>query len=269
MRGSILVHAHGEQVLVWNIAEQDCILQFAGHSAPVHTVAIRSESVIVSASTSETLAWDFNTGKLLHSAVGCTAMAAHPTLEQVIVATKGEGAAAPKLQILHVPSLTTLQSMDVNSAKGESLKAIAWSSETHLLVAIGSTVKHLDLKAKSFSASFSGQPGAILQLECFSNTSGSANATHFFSLCDQGHVLCFHVGSAKVVSKTKARGSNSTLFLLDDRNSQKLTSQLLPILIHPEGITTIAAKDDSIKMNDPDSSLPLDVITASTPVLLL
>lgn len=269
MRGSTLVHAHGEQVLVWNIAEQECILQFSGHSAPVHAVAVRGENVIVSASSAETLVWDAVTGKVLHSADGCTAMSAHPSLEQIIIATKPEGPAAPKLQILHLPSLTLLQSLDVNSAKGESLHALAWSSDTQLLLAVGSTVKHLDLKAKSFSASFTGHSGAILHIECFSTAKGSTAPTHFFSMCDQGQVLCFHLGSAKIVSKTASRGSCSTLFLLDDRNTQKLTSQLLPILIHPEGITTIAAKDDSIKMNDPDSALPIDVITASTPVLLL
>lgn len=128
-------------------------------------------------------------------------------------------------------------------------------------------IRFLDVSKGVVERTFDAHAGRVLHIECFSN--GSQNATHCFTLCDQHEVLCWQLATAKVVSRTTARGSASTLFLLDDRNSQTFTSQLLPLLVDPEGITVVAAKEDSIKFQDPDLSQSLALIAASTPVLLI
>lgn len=273
LREKQLVHAHGEQVLVWDTEQLECTLQFTAHSEPVHTVAIRNDNVVVSASTAEVLSWDSTTGKVLHSHEGCTAMAAHPYLEKIAL-SKSDG----KVHLLNISSLSKLQApLDTGLPKTVSIQSLAWSGEHMLLMASESSVTQIHTAEgtqKSTKKTFEAHRGRVLHIETFSSSPSApkhSDPSHFFSLCDKGDVFCHQLTTGKVVSKTTSqRSSSSTLFLLDDRNTKKLTKQLLPILIDPEGITLIAAHDDSIKMTRPEEPLSnLDVITPSTPVLLL
>jgi hypothetical protein len=200
-------------------------------------------------------------------------MAAHPTLDQVAV-SRGDG----KIALLHVPSLTQIGSMDTG-LKGAEINAMTWTSETHLLFATDTKFRLLDSTRSKVERTFDGHQGSVIHMECYSvNTSTATNsstrqhnvnATHVFTMCDRNEVVCWNLATGKVISRTSARGPQSSLFLLDDRNSKSFTHQLLPILVDPEGITVITTKNDTIGFTDPDLSKDISVIISSTPVLLI
>lgn len=241
---------------------------FSGHTAPVHTVAIRANNVVISASREEVLVWDAFSGKILFQHNGCTAMAAHPALDQIAIARVG-GA----ISLLQPQTALPTKTFDGPGGKNEIL-ALCWSSETHLLTAYTNKVKLVDTTSSKVERTYDSHTGTITHVESFTHSIAPSSgpyqyATHFFSLCSKNEVLCWHIATGKVASRTHARGQCSTLFILDDRLQKSLTQQMLPILLDPEGITVIAAKDTSIKMEDPDISLSISLITSSTPVLLL
>jgi hypothetical protein len=233
-------------------------------------VALRTNNnIVISASCEEILVWDASTAKILQSYNGCSAMAAHPTLDQVAVSTS-DG----HIVIMHATTMTKLSNVETG-LKSIKITSMAWASDTHLLFAADNKIRLLDTTKSKVERTYDSHTGTVLHIECFSidnnptSSASKSNATHFFSLCNKDLVLCWQVSTGKIVSKTNARGNCSTLFVLDDRGSKSLTQKLLPILIDPEGVTVIAAKDDSIKIEDPDLTRGLAVLTASTPVLLL
>jgi WD40 repeat protein len=274
MREQYLIHSQGESVCVWDIPEQSCITVFSGHTAAVHTVALRPNNTVISASREEILVWEANTEKVFSYHPGCTAFAAHPTLNQIATSHK-DGT----ISILNPLAAAPLRSFEGPEIKNCEISALVWSSATHLLVAKGKLIYLIDTTSSKIERIYQGHQGSILHIEGFSHENASASltessnfATHFFSLCSNDEVMCWQTESGTVTSKTQARGKCSSLFVLDDRHSKTLNTQLLlPILVDPEGVTVIATKEPNhIKMEDADIPISaISLISASTPVLLI